>query len=430
MSDSEVPLTIAFGLLVACLAALVLTQSLTPANLLIAAGLAGAILLLLFTPAHKAEEEKVEASTDEDDSAGQTIDPVLPSVGEALPDPLLVLDRDGIVRFCNSHARALFEMDPLEQHVSSAIRAPAILEAIRSVHASGRAQRVDYEVRVPVERRFEVHVAPMILSLPSSGGPRANTSVLLLMRDFTHAYQIERMRSDFIANASHELRTPLASVLGFIETLQGAARNDSAARDRFLELMRQQGTRMTRLIDDLLSLSRIEMNAHVPPTSEVNIEQTVRHVADLLQPLAAEQNVSVSVTPAPADHAYMVRGDRDELVQVFQNLVENAIKYGGSGKPVEIEIARAGTSIEVSVCDHGPGIPSEHIPRLTERFYRVSTQDSRARGGTGLGLAIVKHILNRHRGKLIIRSTLGEGSCFTVRLPAVKEEKHLKKSTA
>ncbi|WP_137391649.1 phosphate regulon sensor histidine kinase PhoR [Rhodoligotrophos defluvii] len=417
MTDSEVPLTIAYGLLVACLAALVLTQGFTTANLLIAAGLLGAILLLLFTPGRSREPSPSETLRSVDDNVSAAPAPVLPQIGEAVPDPLLMLDGDGIVRFCNSHARELLELDPVGHHISIGIRAPAILEAIREVNATHKVRRVDYEVRVPVERHFETYIAPIELPFPAGSGRRADGSVLVLMRDFTQAHQIERMRADFIANASHELRTPLASVLGFIETLQGAARNDPAARERFLELMRVQGTRMTRLIDDLLSLSRIEMNAHVPPTAEVNLEQTVRHVIDLLQPLAAEQNVSINITDSVTDHPVIVRGDRDELVQVFQNLIENAIKYGGSGKEVELTFALAGAAVEVTVRDHGPGIPPEHIPRLTERFYRVSTQDSRARGGTGLGLAIVKHILNRHRGKLVIRSTLGEGSSFTVRLP-------------
>jgi two-component system phosphate regulon sensor histidine kinase PhoR len=235
------------------------------------------------------------------------------------------------------------------------------------------------------------------------------------LRDLTREQQLERMRADFVANASHELRTPLASLLGFIDTLQGAARNDASARDKFLSLMRTQAERMARLIDDLLSLSRIELNAHRRPTAVVDLESLIRQAVEMLQASAAEAGMTVNLAFSGDLH---VQGDRDELIQVFQNLLENAIKYAAAGKRIDIVAERAAEGrVEVRVTDYGPGIPGEHIPRLTERFYRVSVQESRARGGTGLGLAIVKHILNRHRARLLINSELGKGSTFTVRFP-------------
>ena len=228
------------------------------------------------------------------------------------------------------------------------------------------------------------------------------------------------MRADFVANASHELRTPLATLSGFIDTLQGPARDDAAARERFLAIMEAQATRMARLIDDLLSLSRIELNAHVRPVTPVDLAALVRQVVDALQTLARDRGVEIAVTAPPKP--LIVPGDRDELVRLFENLIENALKYGGSGKRVAVALSRGAAAdgaaeAIVAVRDYGPGIAAEHLPRLTERFYRVDVAGSRAQGGTGLGLALVKHILNRHRGRLAIESKAGEGATFTVRLP-------------
>jgi two-component system phosphate regulon sensor histidine kinase PhoR len=241
---------------------------------------------------------------------------------------------------------------------------------------------------------------------------------LIVFRDISDQEKLARMRADFIANASHELRTPLASLRGFVETLQGPARDDPESRDRFLAIMATQASRMTQLIEDLLTLSRVEMRVHVPPRGIVELNELVGFVVQMLEPLAQANNTSLAVSPlgGPAE----VRGDRDELVQVFQNLVQNAIKYGRPGGHVEVRIAREppklghASRIAVAVIDDGPGIAEAHLPRLTERFYRVNVTQSREKGGTGLGLAIVKNIVNRHRGELKIASKLGEGSTLTV----------------
>ena len=244
---------------------------------------------------------------------------------------------------------------------------------------------------------------------------------LLSLDDLTPLRRVEEMRADFVANASHELRTPLASLSGFIETLQGPARDDPAACERFLAIMKSQAARMARLIDDLLSLSRVELNAHVQPQTTVDLVSIVRQVADALQMLARDRDVTISITSPP--EPLMVRGDRDELTRVFENLVENALKYGASGRRVELTLTRSpgepGGDAIVTVRDYGPGIAAEHLPRLTERFYRIDVGQSRAEGGTGLGLALVKHILNRHLGRLTIESSLGAGAVFTVRLGLV-----------
>jgi two-component system phosphate regulon sensor histidine kinase PhoR len=278
-------------------------------------------------------------------------------------------------------------------------------------------RRIEFFQRVPTDRWWEATIAPLVL--PGGAGSSRHL-VLVALRDLTPLRRVEEMRADFVANASHELRTPLASLSGFIETLQGPARNDSTSRDRFLAIMKEQATRMARLIDDLLSLSRIEQKVHIQPDTTTDLVMIVNEVADSLLPLARERDVEIKVTDQT--DSLEVMGDRDELIRVFENLIENALKYGASGKRVDITLSPEPATGEprdalVSVRDYGPGIAPEHLPRLTERFYRVDIAESRAQGGTGLGLALVKHILNRHRGRLMIESTPGSGANFAVRLP-------------
>jgi two-component system phosphate regulon sensor histidine kinase PhoR len=232
------------------------------------------------------------------------------------------------------------------------------------------------------------------------------------------------MRADFVANASHELRTPLAALSGFIDTLRGHAKDDPVAQENFLQIMSTQAARMSRLIGDLLSLTRIELNEHVPPVGKVDMENLVREAAAALEPLARAEDILISIT-APRGLP-VVAGDRDELVQTLQNLMHNAIKYGRQGGHVWVTLTDLGEQISVAVKDDGEGIPAIAVPRLTERFYRVDVKRSRERGGTGLGLAIVKHIVNRHHGRLVIESKPGEGSTFTVLMPAIRVEKPAK----
>jgi two-component system phosphate regulon sensor histidine kinase PhoR len=325
-------------------------------------------------------------------------------VVQALPDPALMVDGQGRVLHANAAAREVLETDPEGRHLSASIRNPAVLDAVAAAAAGEEAVNVDYELRVPMPRSFRAHVAPL----------GQGHGALLVLRDLTREQQIERMRADFVANASHELRTPLTALTGFLETILGAARNDEKARAKFLGLMKSQAERMRRLIDDLLSLSRIEMNEHVRPQGEVDLAQAAAHVRDVLSGMARELDCEVTLS---SDGPLIVTGSRDELVQVVQNLAENALKYASSGKLVAIALRHDGDWAELTVRDHGPGIAAEHIPRLTERFYRVNVQESRSRGGTGLGLAIVKHIVSRHRGRLSITSEPGKGSEFSVRIP-------------
>ena len=341
-------------------------------------------------------------------------DDLLRAVVAGLPDPVVALDRDGRVLALNERARALAPALRQGEPVAFALRMPELIEAIGRA-AEGEEQRVVYSERVPLDRWFETIVMP-VKREPGAARPDL---VLMTFHDLTPLRRVEEMRADFVANASHELRTPLAALFGFIETLQGSAREDAKARERFLAIMQEQARRMARLIDDLLSLSRIELNAHRRPDTPVDLVPIVRQVVDGLETLARDRGVTVNIEAADA---LAVLGDHDELVRIFENLVENALKYGAAGKRVDIKIGLGASAdgepeAQVSVRDYGPGIAPEHLPRLTERFYRVDVTESRAQGGTGLGLALVKHILNRHRGRLTIDSTPGAGATFTVHLP-------------
>ena len=332
---------------------------------------------------------------------------------DALPGPALVVDAALRLIAFNPPALAVLPALALGLHLVHGLRAPDVLDAVRRVAAGAPAETVRWHERMPVERAFEVHCAA--LKAPGQG-PR---TVVLSLTDLTEALRVEQLRSGFIANASHELRTPLASLLGFVETLQGAARDDPKARENFLGVMRAQGQRMARLIDDLLSLSRIEQKEHVPPSDAIDLVNIVRHVADTLTHLVRDSGLALRIdTPAPV----VVTGDRDELLRVIENLIENALKYGAhleraDANTVDITVGVTGRQGFVSVRDHGAGIDEHHLPRLTERFYRVDAGSSRAKGGTGLGLAIVKHTLARHRGRLDIRSQAGEGATFTAYIP-------------
>jgi two-component system phosphate regulon sensor histidine kinase PhoR len=344
-----------------------------------------------------------------DDHAG------LQAVLTALPYPVIALNRRDEIVALNKEAGALAPALRRGESVLLGLRAPEVIEVMRRARASGSAERAELFERVPVERWYEVIAMP--LSPPHD---TAAHLLLLTFEDCTPLRRVEQMRADFVANASHELRTPLAALSGFIETLQGPAREDAAARERFLAIMHVQATRMARLIDDLLSLSRIELKAHLRPEHEVDVTAIVRQVSDGLQGLAKER--AVEITIAGPSWPLIVPGERDELLRVFENLIENALKYAASGKRVEVELARpeiggGRQEARIAVRDYGPGIAAEHLPRLTERFYRVDVADSRAQGGTGLGLALVKHILNRHDGKLTIESAPGHGATFTVHLP-------------
>jgi two-component system phosphate regulon sensor histidine kinase PhoR len=332
------------------------------------------------------------------------------NLAAAVTDPLVIFNAAATAVHVNEAARSAFGTIAPGLSLLMKFRAPEMQAALERVRTgSSDSEVVDYAERVPVERVYKVTVSAI---------GQGTGLFVMLFKDQSETRRIDRMRADFIANASHELRTPLASISGFVETLRGPAKNDAKAREHFLQIMQNQTQRMARLIDDLLSLSRLEMKPYLPPGATVDVRQIVGSVIDSLSPLAAESGVAIE--RAFGEDPVVARGDRDELFQVFENLLENACKYGQSGGKVIVSIG-AGPSpdqeVTVTIRDFGPGIPEEHIPRITERFYRVDVDNSRAQKGTGLGLAIVKHILTRHNGRLTVKSTVGQGASFTVHLP-------------
>jgi two-component system, OmpR family, phosphate regulon sensor histidine kinase PhoR len=342
------------------------------------------------------------------------------AIVSGMPDPAVLLDRAGRVIHLNAEAAQLAPALRKNELAQFALRSPEIITALREAIATTEPRRATYLDHVPVDRWMELTITPVPVPTAFGGTEKC---MLMTFHDQTPLRRVEEMRADFVANASHELRTPLAALSGFIDTLQGPAKDDARARDRFLAIMHAQATRMARLIDDLLSLSRVELSAHVRPDASVDLVPIIRQVADGLEPLARERQVVVDINLP--DNAVTIAGDREELMRLFENLIENALKYGASGGKVIVSLSGAASGegapeIRVMVRDFGPGIAPEHLPRLTERFYRVDVGDSRLQGGTGLGLSLVKHILNRHRGRLLIESVPRNGATFTACFPQPK----------
>ncbi len=334
---------------------------------------------------------------------------------DAIPMPAVFVEPQMRILGANDRARTLNPSAEGARPFVLVFRQPSLGAALETCFKTGAPQKAIYHhTDGPHEIRYEVTLSRV------QGGEI--DGCLLCFNDTTHLKQADQMRRDFVANVSHELRTPLTAILGFIETLQGPARGDQKAQDRFLSTMAAEAGRMNRLVGDLLSLSRVEEEARVRPTTIVDLDQLIRSTLRNLEPVAEEVGGAL-IYDAPVE-PYKLPADSDQLFQVFTNLMENALKYGGEGTEVTVRITKSPRDhvlrvpvLRISVEDTGPGIAPTHIPRLTERFYRIDSHRSREMGGTGLGLAIVKHILNRHRGRLAVESTVGEGSVFTVILP-------------
>ncbi len=341
------------------------------------------------------------------------------AVWDLHPEPMLVIDRSGAVARANPAARTLFG-DCTGRRLAQALDSKPVAQAVERVLTSGTGAVVDFDFRLPGSG-FDRHLRTRIERLPGYGG--LDQSALIAITDLTEVKRAEQLRADFVANASHELRTPLAILLGFIETLTGAAADDPGAQQRFLPIMQQQAGRMARLVDDLLSLSRIELTEHAAPTDRVDVTEIVGPVARALTLRAAERGMRIELEVT--DGLPPVLGEADELAQVFQNLIDNAIKYAKPDTAITVSVGvstKISGGIAVRVRDRGDGIAKRHLSRLTERFYRVDRDRSREVSGTGLGLAIVKHVVNRHHGILKIDSKVGKGSTFSVHLAAAPTE--------
>lgn len=332
---------------------------------------------------------------------------------DTLPLPTLAIDGDERICALNSAAQELVGTTALGRHFVTVLRQPTLVDAVETT-AQDSKTRVSTFLAGDIgnDTTYDVHVSQIAQS----------ETLILSFQDVTHMAQAGQMRRDFVANVSHELRTPLTALMGFIETLMGPARDDGAAQERFLGIMSQEAGRMNRLVGDLLSLSRVEAQERVRPTDPVDLIEVLHRTLRNLNPVAVDNDVTL--VPEFEQEKLALRADGDQLLQVFTNIIENAIKYGGENKRVWVttrlhmhDRALRGPAVHITVRDEGPGIDNIHLPRLTERFYRADSHRSRALGGTGLGLAIVKHILSRHRGRLKIRSELGQGTEFTVILP-------------
>jgi len=337
---------------------------------------------------------------------------------DAVPLPALAIDASERIAAANLEALTLLGQGIVMRNYVTMLRQPALLDAVEQVMRDARPRTAHY---LSNDGAQDTTYSVTCRRVEDVGWREAGV-IVLTFEDVTHLTQAEQMRRDFVANVSHELRTPLTAVMGFIETLRGPARGDPAAQARFLDIMQGEAERMNRLVGDLLSLSRVEGEGRVRPTTQIALRDILDSVLRSLGPLADEADVTLE--SELGDLPVMMTGDADQLTQVFTNLVENAIKYGGAGGRVtlrlslsEREPALRAPGVRVQVIDYGPGIDPVHLPRLTERFYRADSHRSRALGGTGLGLAIVKHIINRHRGRLRVESELGQGATFTVILP-------------
>jgi two-component system phosphate regulon sensor histidine kinase PhoR len=325
---------------------------------------------------------------------------------ERLPDPLLKLDAAGNIMWRNDSAVSAFGGE-----TAALLRHPEMRAAFAEAGAEGLPVRREMVLSAPMARDLEITMIPV-------GGP-----VYMLVNDRTRERALEKTRADFVANSSHELRTPLASLIGFIETLRGAAADDPEAQQRFLGIMAEQAARMQRVIADLLSLSRIEISEHSPPKNILLLPPVLERIAAGMEPMLKEAAVTLQLD-VPVDLP-RIPADADQLAQLFTNLLDNALKYGKRGGEIRLTASAAPDmrfepgGVVIAVADNGAGIAREHLPRLTERFYRVDKGRSRAVGGTGLGLAIVKHVVNRHRGRLVVDSELGKGTVFTIWLPGV-----------
>lgn len=339
---------------------------------------------------------------------------------QGFPSPLMMIDADRRVVEANRHARDLFGESIVGNDISFYLRQPTALEIVRTAIASGQPEQREIELKSPVERYYTLFANR--IDQHDQDGDVSDTSpffVVIALQDITKSKVSDRMRVDFIANASHELRTPLSTIIGFVETLNGPAADDKDAQKRFLNIMALEADRMIRVIDDLLSLSRIELGKHVPPRDVVDLQSVASNISQSLQVALHDGGRKLDLEIAP--NLPPILGDRDQIIQIFQNLITNSIKYSRSGSTIQLRMETApNDQLRLQVIDQGDGISPEHLPRLTERFYRVDTARSRQIGGTGLGLAIVKHIVERHGGEMQIESIVGTGTTISILLPVHK----------
>lgn len=346
---------------------------------------------------------------------------LLAPVLDGLIAAVFVVDSGRKIIFANNAALQQFDARLVGVDFMQAIQDPLCLKSIDKVLAGRKNSQVEITLQTPIRTTYHINISR--LGARDDVGETEGARAVISLENISHIVEAELMRSEFVANVSHELRSPLTALNGFIETLKGPAKNDKNAQERFLDIMENEAGRMNRLVDDLLSLSKVEANEHVRPKNSIDLIDTIGQAIEVLTPLAKQEQITIDLEIADKIRTTLL-ADGDQILQVFLNLLENAIKYGGAKRRISIRMFNSkrvlgvrGQIIGIVFKDEGTGIAPEHLARLTERFYRVDTGRSREKGGTGLGLAIVKHIISRHRGRLLITSTLGSGSNFSVLLP-------------
>ena len=322
-----------------------------------------------------------------------------------IDDLILIVDKFKNIKFFNSSAKKKFGENNLNKHVATLLRVPDLLQNIDLVLLKKETITMDLELSSPSFQFFKVH----LFSGPTSYVDDPD-SVVLFLKDLTDIIKAQRFKSDFVANVSHELKTPLVSIKGFLETISGHAKDDLEAQKKFIPIMLEQADRMESLIKDLLSLSKIELEEHIQPQDKVNLKEILSNVEDIHQ-----KNLKSFEFKNNIKDDFFIKGDHEKLIEVFSNIIDNSIKYSEKNKKIEVNCGQGngkviGDSYTVSIKDNGIGIPTEQLPRITERFFRVDAAKSKKVGGTGLGMAIVKHIVNQHRGELEIKSETQRGT--------------------
>lgn len=344
---------------------------------------------------------------------------ILLMIMEKLSDPILILDSFNQIVMANKSAHKLLGKKLLKQEISTIIGNPLLDKSLQKAHETGNPENFELKLGSPATRHYLTRIH--IFNLDYDQGEGTKQYLFLALYDVSAIKRTDKMRVDFVANASHELRTPLSSILGFVETLQGPAKGDEQAHKRFLKIIYDEANRMSRLIEDLLSLSRIERDEHIPPSEKVKLAPLIENVIKVLGPLAEDKDMTINFSHSSLPK---IIADPDQLTQVFQNIIQNAIKYGRKNTEIKVVCGESNKSdllttneVTITISNEGPGISAKHLPRLMERFYRVDSARSRSLGGTGLGLAIVKHIIQRHRGHIFFESKINALTKVTVTLP-------------
>ena len=325
-----------------------------------------------------------------------------------LEDIIIILNKFNIITYSNKAAVENFGSNIEGKHIGSEIRIPELLDAIDNNKIDKELKKIDVELKIPVFKFYKISIASI-----------KSDHTLVIIRDFTEMRKSQNMRSDFIANASHELRTPLVSLKGFLETITDSAKDDPKSQKKFLEIMKSEANKMEVLIEDLMLLSRIELQEHIRLKDKVDIKEVIENVILLNSKKISDKKLNINLNIKEKER--FVIGDKEKLSAVFLNLLDNAIKYSGNSKSIRIQSSENTNGLKnytsISVIDEGFGIAPEDIHRITERFFRTENAKKLKIEGTGLGLAITKHIINQHRGELKITSKFGKGSEFIVSLP-------------